>query len=163
MTGVEKVLRLLSEAQVKFILVGAYASIAHGSQQRTDDLDICHERTSANYRNLMRVLGPLHARPVDIPSELKVPFDESSLAQATNFTLITDAGRVDLMGELSAVGGYRELLPNSVLIEVAGIECRVASLVEIIRSKEAADRPKDRLALPELRALLESSRHRRRQ
>jgi hypothetical protein len=90
---------------------------------------------------------------VDIPPHLKVPFDESSLAQGTNFTLITDEGRLDLLGELSAVGGYPELLPASTEIVVAGVVCRVASLDAVIRSKEAANRPKDRLVLPELRAL----------
>lgn len=134
--------------------------MAHGSQQRTDDIDICHERTPTNYKNLIKVLGPLHARPVDISIELRVPFDESSLAQGTNFTLQTDQGRLDLLGELSGVGGYRELYPNSVLIEIAGTPCRVASLADVIRSKEAADRPKDRLALPELRALLETQKRR---
>jgi hypothetical protein len=156
-----QVLQLLSEAEVHFIVVGAYASIAHGSQQVTNDLDFCHERTRSNYKNLMKVLGPLHARPVDIPLDLRVPFDESSLSQGTNFTLDTDLGRLDLLGELSGVGGYHELLPNSISIEIAGTLCRVASLADIIRSKEAADRPKDRLALPELRALLEAKRQRR--
>ena len=40
-----KVLQLLSEADVHFIVVGAYASIAHGSEWVTNDLDVCHERT----------------------------------------------------------------------------------------------------------------------
>lgn len=162
MSGIARLLRQLSEADVNFILVGAYAAMVHGSQQRTDDLDVCHERSPGNYKKLIQVLGPLHARPVDIPLELKVPFDESSLAQGTNFTLMTDEGRLDLLGELSAVGGYNELLPASTLINFDDVICRVASLEDIIRSKEAADRPKDRLALPELRALLQIQKQRRR-
>jgi predicted nucleotidyltransferase len=160
MTAVEDLLRNLITGQVNFILVGAYAAIAHGSQQRTDDVDICHERTTVNYKKLMTVLKPLHPRPIDLPSVLKVPFDESSRAQGTNFTLLTDAGRLDLLGELSGVGSYRDLLPNSVLIDIAGVACRIASLADIIRSKEAANRPKDRLALPELRALLDAQKRR---
>jgi hypothetical protein len=66
---------------------------------------------------------------------------------------------VDLLGELSGVGGYRELLQDSVLIDIGVGMCRVAALKDIIRSKEAANRPKDRLALPELRALLEAQKH----
>jgi predicted nucleotidyltransferase len=160
MTGAQKLLHLLVEAKVNFIVVGAYATIAQGAQQRTDDLDICHERSSSNYKKLIGVLKPLHPRLVDIPPGLKVPFDEGSLAQGTNFTLITDEGRLDLLGELSAVGGYHELLASSKQIEVAGIPCRVASLELVIRSKEAANRPKDRQVLPELRALLELRKQR---
>lgn len=162
MTGPSKLLHELTAAEINFILVGAYAAIAHGSQQRTDDLDICHERSPANYKKLMQVLGPLHARPVEIPLELKVPFDESSLAQGTNFTLMTDEGRLDLLGELSGIGGYKELIPRSTFMNFGEIICRVASLEDIIRSKEAANRPKDRLALPELHALLQIQKQRRR-
>lgn len=155
MIGPQQILSLLVENKVRFIVVGAYAAIAHGAQYRTDDLDICHERSPSNYKQLMAVLRPIRARLIDMPAELKAPFEERSLAQGTNFTLITDAGRLDLLGELSAVGGYRELFPSSTEIEVAGITCRVASLELVIRSKEAANRPKDRQVLPELRALLE--------
>lgn len=160
MTGAQKLLHLLVEAEVNFIVVGAYAAIAHGAKMPTGGFQICYERSSSNCKKLIGVLKPLHPRLVDIPPELKVPFDESSLAQGTNFTLITDEGRLDLLGELSAVGGYPELLPSSKQIEVAGILCRVASLELVIRSKEAANRPKDRQVLPELRALLELQRQR---
>ncbi|MFV0315642.1 MAG: hypothetical protein ACK5O2_01610 [Microthrixaceae bacterium] len=40
---------------------------------------------------------------------------------------------------------------------VEGVHTRVASLRAIIRSKEAADREKDRRALPYLRALLDET------
>jgi hypothetical protein len=76
MTGPQKILHLLNQAKVNFIVVGAYATIAHGAQQRTEDLDICHERTPANYKKLISILQPLHARLVDIPPHLKVPFEK---------------------------------------------------------------------------------------
>lgn len=156
MTGARRILHLLTEAEVNFIVVGAYAAIARGAQFRTDDLDICHERTPKNYKKLISVLGPLHAKLRDFPPELRADFDEHALAQGTNFTLTTDEGKLDILGELSGVGSYRDLLSDSTEIEVTGVTCRVASLEQIIRSKEAANRPKDRLVLPELRALLEA-------
>ena len=153
MTGFERLLNALAENQAKFIIVGAYAAIAHGSTQRTDDLDICYERTPDNYKNIMKAIGPFHPRPRDLPGDLKVPFDEHSLAQGTNFTLVTDHGKLDLLGEMSGVGGYKEALVDAEVINLGGIICRVASLDTVIRSKEAADRPKDRARLPELKAL----------
>jgi hypothetical protein len=39
-------------------------------------------------------------------------------------------------------------------VEIRGVTVHVAALADIIRSKEAADRPKDRLTLPMLRRLL---------
>ncbi|MCB9389451.1 MAG: hypothetical protein H6512_07720 [Acidimicrobiia bacterium] len=53
-------------------------------------------------------------------------------------------------------GGYEELLPESEpLVLVDGTTTQVARLDAIVRSKEAADREKDRRALPYLRALLD--------
>jgi hypothetical protein len=156
MSGAGNLLRILAEAEANFIIVGAYASFAHGYRRGNIGLDICYERTPSNCRKLTKALHPLHAHRIDITPELRLPIDEELFAQIVNIPLNTDHGRLDLVGELSGVGGYRELLPNSVPIEVAGTLCRVASLADIIRSKEAANRPKDRLVLPELRALLEA-------
>ena len=40
-------------------------------------------------------------------------------------------------------------------MKIGGLEVRVAALADVIRSKEAANRPKDHRALPLLRQLLE--------
>jgi hypothetical protein len=152
-SGIERLLKALADNQVKFIVVGAYAAIMQGSTLRTDDLDICYERTPENYRKIIRAIAPFKPRPRGLPENLKAPFDEQSLAQGTNFTLITDLGSLDLLGEMSGVGGYREIVSGARLINVGTVRCQVASLDTIIRSKEAADRPKDRATLPELKAL----------
>ena len=153
MSGIERLLKALADNQVKFIVVGAYAAIMQGSTLRTDDLDICYERTPENYRKIIRAIAPFKPRPRGLPENLKAPFDEQSLAQGTNFTLITDLGSLDLLGEMSGVGGYREIVSDARIINVGPVSCQVASLDTIIRSKEAADRPKDRATLPELKAL----------
>jgi len=72
-----------------------------------------------------------------------------------NFTLATDLGAVDLLGEVAGVGQFPAVLAGSTEMELFGIKCRVASLNTIITSKRAAGRAKDLLALPELEALLE--------
>jgi hypothetical protein len=58
-SGVEQLLKALSDKQVKFIVVGAYAAIMQGSTLRTDDLDICYERTPANYKRINATDGTL--------------------------------------------------------------------------------------------------------
>jgi len=54
---------------------------------------------------------------------------------------------------MSGVGGYKDINSTAKLMKLGGITCLVASLDTIIRSKEAANRPKDQASLPELRAL----------
>lgn len=48
---------------------------------------------------------------------------------------------------------YEQLVENATELHVDGLRILVASLDDIIRSKEVADRPKDREALDELRSL----------
>lgn len=153
MTPFEQLLKALTEKDVQFVVVGAFAAIAHGSTQGTDDLDICYERTPDNYKKIIAAIRSFHPRPRGLDDNLKVPFDESSLTQGTNFTLTTDLGKLDLLGEMSGVGGYREIAGDAKSMNLGGVFCRVASLDTIIRSKEAANRPKDQLTLPELKAL----------
>jgi hypothetical protein len=58
--------------------------------------------------------------------------------------------------ELSGTGGYAELSTRSVEYDLGGgLVVRVAALEDVIRSKEAANREKDRLALPTLGLLLQ--------
>lgn len=69
----------------------------------------------------------------------------------------TNEGDFDVLMELPAKGGayvsYRELLSRSRQVEGPGFTARVAALDDIISSKEATGRPKDKKGLPELRAL----------
>ena len=56
------------------------------------------------------------------------------------------------IGDLQRPNGYDDLLRRAVSRRLAGVVIHVADLGDIIVSKEAADRPKDREALPELKA-----------
>jgi hypothetical protein len=72
-------------------------------------------------------------------------------------TWMTDAGPFDVLAGLEASDGrlksYEELVERSTLLEGDGFVIRAAALDDIIEAKERADRPKDREALPELRAI----------
>ena len=92
------------------------------------------------------------------------PFDHSaeSLARVRIWNLQTDAGDLDITFEPSGTHGYDDLRRDAVSIHLRSGDVTVASLADVIRSKEAADRPRDRAALPGLRALLSASRDRQR-
>jgi hypothetical protein len=75
----------------------------------------------------------------------------------------TLAGDIDvLLGiprfSLVKLARYEHLLENASVLELDGASVPVASLEDIIRSKEIADRPKDRQALDELRQLRDRER-----
>src|SRR5262249_2026344 len=69
--------------------------------------------------------------------------------------LQTAAGDLDISFTPAGTRGYKDLRRDAVAIEVMGVRATVASLADVVRSKEAAGRPKDLLTLPTLRALLE--------
>lgn len=88
------------------------------------------------------------------------PIDGAFLAaQPRMLNLTTTADDLDLAFAPAAFdGGCDELKNESDMIELGdGITTRVATLQAIIRSKETADREKDRRALPCLRALLDET------
>ena len=75
------------------------------------------------------------------------------MAAGLNFTLTTDIGDLDLLGEIIGGGTYDDLLPDTIAIDVFGSSCRCLSLDALIRVKRAAGRPKDLDAIAELEAL----------
>ncbi len=85
-----------------------------------------------------------------------MPFDHSaeSLARVRVGNLQTEIGDLDLTFVPDGTQGYDDLARDVVVMEVRGISVPVASLADVIRSKEAAGRPRDRAALPALRELL---------
>ena len=155
MTHLERTLRILVEHGVEFVVIGAVAAVARGASQDTRDLDLCYERSRQNLERLAAALGPFHPRLRGAHEAPGWSFDVRALRNGMNFTLATELGAIDLLGEVSGVGRFSDVLAGSTELELFGIKCRVASLRTLIASKKAAGRPKDLLALPELEALLE--------
>jgi predicted nucleotidyltransferase len=152
--NLQQTLRLLAEHEVDFIIIGGVAISAHGSSYLTFDLDICYLRTKDNLRRLVAALSPYHPRLRDMPEGLPFIWDESTLRQGTNFTLSTDLGDIDLLGEVKGVGTYDDALSSSIVVHLFGNDMRILSLKALIESKRAAGRTKDLLVLPELEAML---------
>jgi hypothetical protein len=104
---------------------------------------------------LAAALAPLNPLLRGAPQDLPFKLDAGTLRSGSNFTLMTDVGAVDILGEVSGLGNYQNLLPFSEELEFFGLRCRVLTLEGLIKTKRAAGRPKDLMLLPELEALLE--------
>ena len=155
MIQVEPTLRLLTQHQIDFVIVGGVAVSAHGSSYLTFDLDVAYARARDNLKRLAAALAPYHPRPRNLPADLPFIWDERTLQQGTNFTLATNLGNIDLLGEVAGLGDYEQVRAQSVVMSLFGLQCRVLSLDALIIAKRAAGRPKDLLVLPELEALRE--------
>ena len=155
MTDFEKLLRTLSDGSVEFILIGGVAATAHGSARLTQDLDVVYRRTSENIDTLCDTIGKLNPYLRDAPPGLPFLWDRITVERGLNFTLTTDFGALDLLGEITGGGDYDDLLQHTVLLTIFGIKCRCLNLEHLIRVKRATGRPKDLEAVAELEALLE--------
>ncbi len=153
MTDFKALLRVLSGAQVDFILVGGVAATVHGSARLTLDLDVVYSRHRANLERLALALTPYHPYLRGAPRGLPFRWDAATLARGLNFTLTTDLGDLDLLGEIVGGGSYDDLLPGSITIQVFGVECRCLDLERLIHVKRAAGRPKDLEAIAELETI----------
>ncbi|MFN2480615.1 MAG: nucleotidyltransferase [Pyrinomonadaceae bacterium] len=145
----------MTQHQVEFVIVGGVAISAHGSSYLTYDLDVAYARTRDNFQRLAEALAPYHPRPRDFPADLPFVWDGQTIKQGTNFTLTTDLGNIDLLGEVSGLGDFDQVRAQSVVMTLFDMQCRVLSLDALIASKRAAGRTKDLLVLPELEALRE--------
>lgn len=159
MIDLEKVIPLLAESKVAFVIVGGVAAAVHGSAQVTFDLDICYARDASNLHRLVEALAPLHPRLRGAPGGLPFLWETETLRRGLNFTLLTDWGDLDLLDEIAGVGGYEQTLAASVPVALFGVTCAVLSLPALIGARRAAGRPRDLLSLPELEALWEATRN----
>lgn len=148
-------LALLVEAKVEFIVIGGVAATAHGSARLTLDLDVVYRRTPENIARLAHCLASHSPYLRGAPPGLPFRFDAETIHRGLNFTLSTNLGPLDLLGEVTGGGKYEDLLPHSGQVCVFGVNCLCVGLRKLIEVKRAAGRPKDLEAIAELEALLE--------
>ena len=146
----EPILKQLSNHGVEFVLIGGMAMRAHGSACITEDLDICYRRTTENIQKIAKAFAPLHPYLRGAPPGLPFHFDPPTIQAGLNFTLTTDVGDIDLLGEVSGIGNYEKALVQSVDKASYGLVIHVLSIDGLIAAKKAAGRHKDHSHVLEL-------------
>lgn len=151
------VLAVLRDHEVRFVLIGGIAAAIHGSPYVTTDVDVTPQVDRQNLERLSAALVELEARVRTEGLTEGLPFahDPESLGRATIWNLTTRFGDVDLVLRPAGTDGFDDLTRDATDLEILGVVVRVASLADVVRSKAAAGREKDRLQLPLLRRLLE--------
>jgi hypothetical protein len=90
-----------------------------------------------------------------IPDGLPFSHDATSLMGITTLNVVTKYGPLDLATQPTGVTSFADWDAGARDLTISGIPIRLAGLADIIRSKEAANRFKDRTQLPLLRSLLQ--------
>lgn len=151
----ERTIRVLAKHRVRYVMIGALAARLYGLNRLTADVDITPSTDVQNMERLASALRELRAKVFadDFPTGLDFDFTARTLAEKTIWNLVTSAGRIDIAFVPSGTKGYSDLSENAEQFEAFGVRVDVASLADIIRSKQAANRPRDRQDVAELRAL----------
>jgi hypothetical protein len=139
--------------QVDFVIIGAVALVLHGSARVTQDLDICYARDPENLERLATALAPFRPALRGAPPGLPFTLDARTLHSGLNFTLTAEPGDIDILGEVSGVGGYQQVAADAVPMEIYGHRVLVMSLSALERAKHAAGRLKDIADLAEIQEL----------
>jgi hypothetical protein len=156
-----RIVEAFNRRGVEYVVIGGFASELHDAAvPPTRDIDFTPRTTPENLKLLSQALTDLDARirTEHVPEGLPFSHDAASLGQAGVWNLVCDFGEFDISFRPSGTDGYEDLVRNAICLDIKGGQMPVASLPDIIRSKEAAGRPKDIVALPALEERLITER-----
>jgi hypothetical protein len=130
-------LRALSDHEVRFMVVGAYALGQHGRPRATGDLDVWVEPSEGNAPRVFRALAEFGAPLADLSvAELATP--------GMVFQMGVEPFRIDILTAISGVE-FAEAWPRRMASNLGGQRVDVLGLEDLIRNKRASGRPKDLL------------------
>lgn len=135
----------LARHRVDYVVIGGIAVIAHGHTRNTRDVDLVPSPEPANFRRLAAALREMRARLSGVDAHLLEidVYDPKTLASGANFTLETEAGGLDVFADVPGAAPYDELRARALVVNLGGLEIRIAGLDDLIRMKRAAGRPQD--------------------
>ena len=147
----EKLLVLLADANVEFVLVGGLAVALQGYVRFTEDVDLLMD---ASPDNVMRLLTTLASYGEGFARELS-PQDFTVEEGALRVVEEVEQCQIDLFTMLSG-RKFSDVVKDADTFQIQGREIRYASKSSLIGWKEKSVREKDRLDALALRRLLEN-------
>lgn len=140
----DEILRILSEHDVDFVVIGGLAVQVHGYLRGTKDIDMVVRPSSLNLSRLSEALADLEAEP-RTAATINLT-DPHQLRRAPLVPLMTKAGPLDLVNIdhlAGAPASYDSLRDSALIVELAAAEVAFAGLPDLIRMKRAAGRRHD--------------------
>jgi hypothetical protein len=107
----ERILRVFADHGVECLIVGGFGLQFYGAHRQTLDIHVIPHSTDANLERLATALRELGARlrvgglTDDEACALPVTVDAATLRSFVSSTWMTDAGPIDVLGDLPVAGG----------------------------------------------------------
>ncbi|MCF7955006.1 MAG: nucleotidyltransferase [Phycisphaerae bacterium] len=153
-----ELLTYLADSKVDFIIIGGFASAAHGCTTVTQDIDICCDFSPPNLMRLQTALTGLNPVHRMTSKKVMLQLTQENCKSLKNLYLDTDLGQLDCLGHVTGVGDYHQLLRASEKIKIEGKVFNVLNIDALIESKNAINRPRDQQTIVELKALNEKKK-----
>ena len=139
-----QLLERLTEAEIRFVLVGGLAVNAWGYLRATRDVDVVPDPSGENLAKLDALLKELGGK-VDVGGRLLESSAISTFLKTGDRTLvITELGRVDVLQGLPQIPTFAVLDAEASDVDIEGLSVRVCSLNHLRAMKDASERPRDR-------------------
>jgi len=130
-------LNALNEAEVRYILVGGYSVVLHGYSRTTGDMDLWVERTSENYKRIIKAFQIFGMSLFDMTESnfLSHPIWDV-------FTFGTPPVAIDIMVKIEGLK-FEDVFQKSVYFEDDDLKIRTINRNDLIAAKKIAGRAKD--------------------
>ena len=128
-------LRAFVEADVRFLVVGAYALAVHGRPRGTGDIDLWVDATPENASRVMRALSAFGAPLSDVS---EVDFARKGVT----YQMGLPPGRIDILTELTGLA-FADAWPGRVSSPFGSVNVNVIGRAAFIQNKRATGRLKD--------------------
>jgi hypothetical protein len=138
----ERILSVLAEHRVDYVLVGGLAVQTHGHVRTTVDVDVLPRPERSNLVRLAAALNELGARVLNPGSE-GLAIDAAMLPRATLWQFATPHGAIDVLHDAPGAPPYDELRRRALEIRLGDIALAVAGRDDLISMKRASGRPVD--------------------
>lgn len=125
----------LNDAEVDYLVVGAYAVAAHGFPRATGDLDIWVRANPESAENLLSALTVFGAPMHEVSA---ADFSSPSIV----FQIGVPPGRIDILTDVSGVN-FDAAWANRMTVEIDGVKLSIIGRSDLIANKRATGRPKD--------------------
>jgi hypothetical protein len=128
-------LRSFAAADVRFLIVGAYALAHHGRPRATGDLDVWVDATPTNAPRVMRALGAFGAPLLDIT-------EHDFARPGVVFQIGVPPGRIDILTDLTGLT-FADAWPDREVGRFGELTVDFLGRDAFVRNKRATGRARD--------------------
>lgn len=141
----KKLLELLNDNQVEYLVIGGYAVAVHGYVRATGDIDIWINQTAENADKMLTVMLQFGFDAYDFQLEDFMIVD----GKAGFVSIGQEPLKIELLGEVSGLQ-FLECFEQKIIVEIEGLPVNFISLSDLIKNKRASGRAKDLLDIDNL-------------